>query len=172
MSSKLIGVEKKMIEFNTLTQIQQNIIELRPEQCNQCGKCSSGCPAARFLDIRPRRVVAMVQLDMIGEILKSNVIWECTQCLQCMERCPREVTPFDIIITLQNRAVREGLPFPEGLSKMLGSVKRLGAIQPPQEIVDREFEIFDRESLGLPEPSSPKDMSRFTAALAKIFEGR
>jgi len=111
----------------------------------------------------------MTQFDLIEEILKSNVIWECTQCLQCTERCPREVTPFDIIIALQNAAVRAGLPFPEGLSKMLASVKRYGQIQPPQEIVDREFEIHDRESLDLPEAKGPKNMSGFTAALERVL---
>lgn len=114
-------------------------------------------------------MVAMVQLDLIEELLKSNVIWECAQCLQCKERCPREVTPFDVIIALQNLAVRRGLPFPEGLTKMLHSVKSYGAIQPPQEIVDREFEIYDRESLDLPEPRGPKDINRFTAALEKFL---
>lgn len=158
-----------MGETNVLAQLLQCVGDLKPEECNQCGKCSSGCPAARFLDLRPRRVVAMAQLDLIEEILKSNVVWECAQCLQCTERCPREVTPFDIIIALQNLAVQEGFPFPEGLTKMLSSVKRFGAIQPPQEMVDREFEIYDRESLELPELKIPKDIGKFAAALEKVL---
>jgi heterodisulfide reductase subunit C len=155
---------------DALSRLQQNLSVLGPEQCNQCGKCSSGCPAARFLDLSPRRVVAMTQYELITEILESKVIWECAQCLQCTERCPREVTPFDIIINLQNLAVSEGLYYPEGLTKMLNSVKRYGLIQPPQEIIDREFETHDRESLNLPEPRSPKDLSRFAAALEKVME--
>lgn len=154
-----------------LSQLQQLVSLMRPEQCNQCGKCSSGCPAARFLDLRPRRVVAMAQFDLFEEILKSNVVWECAQCLQCTERCPRDVTPFDLIIALQNLAVREGFPYPEGLTKMLTSVKRNGHIQMPLEIVDREFEIYDRESLGLPQARRPKDIRGFTAALKKVLGG-
>lgn len=156
-------------EKDALSGWRQSVVGLRREQCNQCGKCSSGCPAARFLSLRPRRVVAMAQLEMIEEILRSNVIWECTQCLQCTERCPRDVPPFDIIITLQNLAVREGLSFPEGLTRMLNSVKRYGHIQAPQEVVDREFEIHDRESLDLPEIRGPEDMNRFAAALERIM---
>lgn len=158
-----------MVGLDALSRIKEGIGELRQDQCNQCGKCSSGCPTARFLNLRPRKVVAMAQRSLINEIMESNVIWECAQCLQCTERCPREVTPFDIIIALQNLAVDEGLTFPEGLTKMLNSVKRLGAIQRPQEIVDREFEIYDRESLDLPVMGEPKNLSKFRAALEKVF---
>jgi len=79
------------------------------------------------------------------------------------------VTPFDIILALQNLAVSKGLPFPEGLTKMLNTVKRFGAIQQPQEIVDREFESYDRESLDLPVAGGPVDMSKFVEALEKVM---
>jgi len=111
----------------------------------------------------------MAQRDLIEELMESNVIWECAQCLQCTERCPREVTPFDIILALQNLAVSKGLPFPEGLTKMLNSVKRFGAIQQPQEIVDREFESYDRESLDLPGARGPTDMGKFVEALERVL---
>lgn len=158
-------------EREFLSQIQRMVGDKEQEQCIQCGKCSSGCPAARFLELRPRRVVAMAQLDLIGEILESGEVWECAQCLQCSERCPRDASPFDLIMALQNLAVRRGLPFPEGLTKMLNSVKNSGFIQPPQEIVDREFEVYDRESLNLPEPKGPRDMDKFAEAMEKIFVG-
>jgi heterodisulfide reductase subunit C len=160
-----------MIEVDAVFQLQSGLAGFNWDQCNQCGKCSSGCPAARYLDLRPRRIVAMTQRDLVAEILESNVVWMCAQCLQCVERCPSDVTPYDIIISLQNRAVREGLFYPEGLTKMLASVKRLGAIQPPMEIVDREFEIHDRESLDLPEIRRPKALDKFVEALEKVMEG-
>ena len=158
-----------MVGPDILSQIQHGVSELHQEQCNQCGKCSSGCPAARFLSLRPRKIVAMAQRDLIEELIESKVIWECAQCLQCTERCPREVTPFDIIIACQNLAVSKGLQFPEGLTRMLSSVKRLGAIQPPQEIIDREFEAYDRESLDLPDAKRPRDMAKFLLALEKVL---
>ncbi len=159
-----------MIELNASSLMQGGLAQFNWDECTQCGKCSSGCPSARYLDLRPRRIVAMTQRDLIREVLDSGVIWMCAQCLQCKERCPRDVTPYDIIITLQNQAVREGLPFPEGLTKMLGSVKKLGAIQPPQEIVDREFDSFDRDELELPEMSKPGDMGKFLKAFEKAME--
>ena len=159
-----------MIELNASSLMQESVSEFNWDECNQCGKCSSGCPSARYLDLRPRKIVAMTQRDLIWEVLDSNVVWMCAQCLQCKERCPRDVTPYDIIISLQNQAVREGLYFPEGLSKMLGTVKSLGAIQPPQEIEDREFDSFDREELELPEMSKPGDLTKFVMALEKVME--
>ena len=160
-----------MLEVDVDSQLQSSLAEFNWDQCHQCGKCSSGCPAARYLDLRPRKVVAMTQRDLISEILESNVVWMCTQCLQCVERCPSDVTPYDIIISLQNQAVKEGLSYPEGLIKMLDSVKRIGAIQPPMEIVDREFEIFDRETLNLPDIKHPKDQDKFAKALERVMEG-
>jgi len=139
------------------------------EQCNQCGKCTSGCPAARYLELKPRKVVLMVQHGRIEELLRSNFIWECTQCHQCMERCPRNVTPFDIIMTLQNMAVRAGLPFPENLTMILNSIKSKGIVQGNQEVFDREFEAYDRESLGLPELLPPDNFEVFKRALEKSF---
>jgi heterodisulfide reductase subunit C len=158
-----------MIELNASSLMQGNLAEFNWDECNQCGKCSSGCPAARYLDLRPRRIVAMTQRDLVAEILDSNVVWMCAQCLQCVERCPRDVTPYDIIISLQNRAVHEGRYYPEGLSKMLTSVKRIGAIQSPMEIVDREFDSYDREELDLPKLEPPKDIALLAKALEKAM---
>ena len=140
------------------------------EQCSQCGKCSSGCPAARHLDFRPRKITLMAQRDQIGEIIDTEMIWWCTQCHQCMERCPREVTPYDIIIYIQNLAVQKKLSFPRDLQMLLNNVKRNGVIQLPQEVMDREFEDFNRENLNLPLFKGPSDLEAFRKGLEKIME--
>ena len=139
-------------------------------ECTQCGKCSSGCPAARYLDLRPRKIALMAQRDLIDRLLDSDVIWMCTQCHQCMERCPREVTPYDIILYLQNLAVKGGYPYPKELNMLLNAIKRNGAIQLPQEVFDKEFENYERESLGLPSLHGPTDMEAFRAAVEKVLE--
>jgi heterodisulfide reductase subunit C len=82
-----------------------------------------------------------------------------------MERCPRGVTPFDAIIQLQNIAVRQGFPFPENLTVIIGALKRQGIVQWYQEVIDREFEVNDRASLELPELKGPKDLEKFRQAL-------
>jgi heterodisulfide reductase subunit C len=107
----------------------------------------------------------MVQRGMVDELMRSKVIWECTQCHQCMERCPRGVTPFDIIIQLQNMAVKNGLPHPESLDQILATIERTGSVQGSQEIFDSEFEGYRREDLGLPELVGPLDLKAFKRAV-------
>ena len=63
------------------TRLRHVLGHQRYEYCHQCGKCSSGCPAASFLDFRPRRILAMgieaeklainLNLSPVGEILKK-----------------------------------------------------------------------------------------------------
>ncbi len=139
------------------------------EQCTQCGKCSSGCPAARYLDLRPRVIALMAQRDELDELLTSEVFWLCTQCHQCMERCPRVITPYDIIIYLQNLAVKKG-DYPKELDMLLNMVKRLSAIQEVQEVFDKEFETYERDDLGLPELNGPEDMESFRRSLISVLE--
>jgi len=119
--------------------------------------------------LRPRKVVLMVQRGKIDELLRSGFIWECTQCHQCMERCPRDVTPFDIIISLQNTAVRAGLPFPENLTTISNSIRSRSLVQGNQEVFDGDFESYDRVSLGLPDLRPPENMEAFREALDKSF---
>jgi heterodisulfide reductase subunit C len=140
------------------------------EQCTQCGKCSSGCPAARNLDLRPRRIALTAQRDQLDKLIGSEVIWNCTQCHQCMERCPREITPFDLIIYLQNLTVYLGYPYPKELDTIFNMVKRYGTIQLPQEVLDSEFDSYDRESLNLPLLKGPKNIDSFNKAIEKIFK--
>jgi heterodisulfide reductase subunit C len=138
------------------------------EECNQCGKCSSGCPAARVLSLRPRKIALSAQRKKLEDLVTSDVIWLCAQCHQCVERCPRQVAPLEIIIYLQNLAVRKGLDYPRDLKIISNQLKRIAAIQGPQEVIDREFDEFSRESLGLPELKGPKDMDAFLRAFTKI----
>lgn len=120
-------------------------------RCNQCGKCTSGCPSASITDMNPRRIMAAAQLGMAEIILDEGVEWHCAQCHLCSERCPRDVDPALIIISLQNMAVRGEFQYPRALAMILEAVGETGFIQMPREVVGRDFEVYERESLGLPE---------------------
>lgn len=163
-----IEVVLDLMALSRLT-INDKLYELA-EQCSQCGKCTSSCPAARFLMFRPRKIALAAQKERIDEIIDNEVIWWCAQCHVCIDRCPREVTPFDIVIYLQNLAVMRGKHFPKDLETLLNGVKRQGVYQLPREIMDKEFEDYDRESLNLPPYTGPKDMDAFRRGLAKIME--
>ena len=58
--------------------------------CNQCGKCSAGCPVAFSLDILPNQVIRLAQLG-IEDVLDCQTIWTCAACLTCVSRCPKGI---------------------------------------------------------------------------------
>ncbi len=58
--------------------------------CNQCGKCSAGCPVAFSMDILPNQVIRMAQLGM-EDVLQAKTIWTCAACLTCVSRCPKGI---------------------------------------------------------------------------------
>lgn len=58
--------------------------------CNQCGKCSAGCPVAFSMDILPNQVLRMAQLG-IEDVLDAQTIWTCAACLTCVARCPKGI---------------------------------------------------------------------------------
>jgi len=59
--------------------------------CLQCRKCTSGCPVAARVDLKPHEVVRLVQLGERDEVLASRLLWECTSCETCVTRCPQHV---------------------------------------------------------------------------------
>lgn len=139
----------------------------RSQYCHQCGKCSSGCPSANYLDFRPRKILAMAQLGMIEELLESEVIWHCAQCLLCKERCPRDAAPSDVIQALQNLAYALDEHVPEGYPALIASILKTGVVQTPIRVkvwkslptkttVKGEFEFKDRADLGLPDLKKPE----------------
>lgn len=142
-------------------------IEL-PDLCFQCMKCTSGCTAFRLLEIRPHDFVNLVKMGFVEDLMKSELIWTCTQCLKCKERCPQRAPPVDIILLLRCMAVGAGSEIPEDLSKMMMSVVDTGFIQSPQKIRVGE-EIFDRERLGLSTLSLP-NLEKFRSILMKALE--
>jgi heterodisulfide reductase subunit C len=58
--------------------------------CNQCGKCSAGCPVAFSMDLLPNQVIRLAQLG-IEDVLTSQTIWTCASCLTCVSRCPKGI---------------------------------------------------------------------------------
>ena len=80
--------------------------------CINCGTCTAICPAAEFYRYDPRRIVDIVQHqddEQIEELLKSNTIWYCGECMSCVTRCPRRNAAGLVIMALRNLAIETGL---------------------------------------------------------------
>jgi heterodisulfide reductase subunit C len=76
--------------------------------CNQCGKCSAGCPVVAAMDLLPSQVIRMAQLGM-EDVLESNTIWICASCLTCGTRCPKGVDLPRLMEALRQVALRQGV---------------------------------------------------------------
>jgi len=72
--------------------------------CINCGTCTAICAAASFYNYDPREIVDTVQSrneDEIKDLLKSETIWYCGECMSCKTRCPRGNTPGLVIMALR-----------------------------------------------------------------------
>lgn len=87
------------------------------DACTKCGKCHVACPAnAAGYPLSPRDVI----LDLrelaahegleakIGERIRPDTIWSCTQCMACVEICPVGIEHVPIINQLRRRLVEVG----------------------------------------------------------------
>jgi heterodisulfide reductase subunit C len=73
--------------------------------CMNCGVCTAICPAAEFYNYDPRKIVDTVQTkndEDIKDLLKSETIWYCGECMSCKTRCPRGNAPGLIIMALRS----------------------------------------------------------------------
>ena len=115
------------------------------DMCFQCGACVGDCPAARHSEgFNPREIMLMAMLGMEQDLLAENsIIWECTNCNNCYERCPQDVRPVEVIIALKNLAssMRHS---PDRVEDIVKSFKKSGATVILTSVVDRR-----REELGL-----------------------
>ncbi len=79
------------------------------KSCMNCGVCTAICPAAEFFDYDPRVIVNKIQSkdeQELIELLKSDLIWNCGQCMSCKMRCPRGNFP-GMLINVLRKASQE-----------------------------------------------------------------
>ena len=115
--------------------------------CYQCGSCVAVCPAARFSDVfNPREIMLMTLLGRGDELIRADsVIWKCTNCYSCYERCPQDVRPVEVIIALKNICAEEGV-LPVNVDKFSETIAKTGRSVIVTSTVDRR-----RKELGLPD---------------------
>ena len=133
--SKTLEKDSKFLERIFSTEIGKKL-----SRCFACGTCSSGCPVHKHNpEFDPRKIIRMVLMDMKEELLSSGIIWLCSTCYTCRERCPQEVGCAEIITELRNIAAEEG-KVPEGYKMQMEALREFGRIY--------EIEEFDNKKRG------------------------
>ena len=117
--------------------------------CFQCGTCTSSCPVADDVDIKPHQIIGMTLLGLKGKLLQSKTIWLCAACLDCAEHCPRGVRSFYLQSVLKNLAARAN-NLPEGIREEGEIILTTGSAIPISSGI-----LKRRKKLGLPVLTPP-----------------
>lgn len=75
--------------------------------CFQCGKCSSGCPMAEFMDLLPNQVIREAQLGNLETLVSCRAVWFCSSCFACVLRCPKGIDMSKIMEAVRTLQARE-----------------------------------------------------------------
>ncbi|MBS7247445.1 MAG: hypothetical protein QXW47_08185 [Candidatus Jordarchaeales archaeon] len=148
-----------------LEELRESIATLTPSVCYSCARCSSGCVMVEAGCI-PHSIIQLFRLGLLKETEKG--LWPCCQCLKCDARCPQDARPAMLILALRNLLVARGHAPPKGYIVMLENIVRHATIQPPQEVMNKDFDFVSRATLGLPELGKPTNMDAFRRNLRKI----
>ncbi|OAG26873.1 4Fe-4S dicluster domain-containing protein [Thermodesulfatator autotrophicus] len=129
-------------------------------RCIQCGACQSTCPMA-FADftLNPRKLIRLIQLGFLEEMIEDSSTWACQACNRCVEICPRNVKPFEIVFAYRRYQAME-LAF------------STSAVQSQMNLYMKGHAVFSeayketRQKVGLP-PETPTAVS-YPEALKEI----
>jgi len=116
--------------------------------CTECGRCTSVCPANITGKLLSPRKIMMDTRDRITEIGKNidlhgkdhqdektlldnyitrEELWACTTCNACVEACPVNIDPLNIIMQMRQYVVMEESQAPASLNNMFSNVENNGA---------------------------------------------
>jgi quinone-modifying oxidoreductase subunit QmoC len=79
------------------------------KMCMQCGVCAGSCPLGPHWEHTPQKIFMMIRAGKRDEVLKSDSMWMCTSCYNCMARCPRKLPITHIMHGLASYAHQIGL---------------------------------------------------------------
>jgi heterodisulfide reductase subunit C len=92
------------------------------------------------------------------------VIWQCSNCFTCFDRCPQDVKPIEVIIALKNLMTQRGLA-PAGVEEAANRILATG-----RSAVVTAFTARRREELGLP-PLAELDTAELRALVDDFGTG-
>jgi Fe-S oxidoreductase len=99
--------------------------KLMLNECIQCGVCTGSCPVATRSQLNVRNILREIAVFKKMKIPPEEQLWSCTTCSTCELRCPKQISPLNMIIDLRSTMVEEGT-VPENLKDVLESVFKHG----------------------------------------------
>ncbi|MBD3407924.1 MAG: 4Fe-4S dicluster domain-containing protein [Candidatus Lokiarchaeota archaeon] len=156
--------------FNTFdAEFTQKVAKLLGGQdltaCFQCAKCSAGCPVSDKVNIQVHELMRML-LFGLEDVLQTDMVWLCTTCYTCQERCPQGIDITDIIFGLKNMAFQKNIT-PSGYTSARQSLYDKGRLYEPTDWEREDLELDDVPELDLSETQKMLD----TTNLMKLKEG-
>jgi heterodisulfide reductase subunit C len=110
--------------------------------CSECGRCSSVCPPnitgkklsprKIMMDVRDRADEIGRKIDnnetyndksLVGDYITYEEVFACTSCSACVEECPLNINPLDIIIESRRYAALEESNLPNEWNAMLQNIE-------------------------------------------------
>lgn len=79
------------------------------KMCMQCGVCAGSCPFGPSWEHSPQKIFMMIRAGQREAVLKSDSMWLCTSCYNCVVRCPRKLPVTHIMHGLASYAQKLGL---------------------------------------------------------------
>lgn len=126
---------------------QKNLLDAYA--CTECGRCTSACPAnLTGKKLSPRKIMMDTRdrLEEVGKQIEgNNNEWKedgksllhnyisveelrgCTTCNACVEECPVNISPLDIIVQLRRNLIMEESNSPQEWNGMFGNIENNGA---------------------------------------------
>ena len=112
--------------------------------CTECGRCTSSCPqniTGKLLS--PRKIVMDVRdrLEEVGKNIDANngsfvddgknlhsyvseaELWACNTCNACVEACPININPMEMIVEMRRYKVMEQSSAPGSLNSMFNNLE-------------------------------------------------
>lgn len=107
--------------------------------CTECGRCTSECPAnVTGKKLSPRKIMMDVRdraeevgkgirkegekfddgKSLLGDYVTEEEVWACTSCNACVQACPVNIDPLEIIMDLRRYLVMEESKMPSELATM------------------------------------------------------
>ncbi len=117
--------------------------------CTECGRCTSACPQnitgkklsprKIMMDTRDRLTEVGKNIDtnggvfkddgksLLGDYISEEEIWACNTCNACVQECPVNINPLEIIVEMRRYLVMEQSSNPPALNGMFSNMENNGA---------------------------------------------